>query len=259
MKIISDFEPYKDEFGFVGLNGTNPSDTSDNGALFTLEYLLLLSKEELILELPQISQAYNSLLIRTDNGLVTRRFPGCERTDSMDNATAIILYDVLYASGTISKKIYSHGELTRARDIDSFQDLERSKKYYPLARALNLFREPRRFYNVRPYSWSIQSWWGRSPGFMALLEIAATGKTSVWGNFALLVGQFMPLLSDRDGTSPIKLAYATWQFLKDRNLLWGLAYGIWQKMLKRRYPGGIADVYKIYFGKMHPLSRYAPV
>jgi hypothetical protein len=258
MKIIEDFKPYKDQFGLVGLNGTNPSDTSDNGALFTLEYLLLLKEEELAVELPTIKKAYESLLIPTDNGLVTRRFPGCERTDSMDNATGIVVYDALFSDGAISKLLYEHGEKTRARDIDSFQDLERSKKFYPIARALSLFRQPKRFYNVRPYSWSIQSWWGRSPGFMALLELVATGKTSAFGWLALLAGQFAPIFLDKGQTSGIKLTYVVWQLLKRKSAFWELAYMVWQGLLLKQYPSGMWDVYKIYFGTIHPLSRYAP-
>ena len=259
MNKLEDFYKYKDRFGLVQLQPGNPAPVSDNGALFTVEYFLLLSDLERKIDILAIKQALQNLEIKTPNGVTTVRFPGNPYTDSMDNATALIVFSELFDDSRLSKKLYKHGELTHAKRIDDFQDAERTFKYYPIAWLVNGFKAPRRFYNTRPYDWSIQSWWGRSPGFMALLELSATDKTSVFRYFSLWLGQYLPLFQHKNETSDKKLTYVVWQWLKTRGLFWRLSYKLWCFMLLRIHPKGMQDVYEIYYGKEHPLTIYTPV
>lgn len=258
MSTLDDFYKYRDKFGLIQITPGEPALTSDNGALFTLEYFLLLNEQEKRIEIERLKLVLRNLEQKTDNGVVTIRYPGCRTTDSMDNATALIIFSELFDGSRLSKELYKHGELTVARRIDDAQDEERSFKYYPIAWLLNMLKPPRRFYNVRPYDWSIQSWWGRSPGFMALLELSAIDRTSWFRMFALWVGQFLPLFQPKNETSDKKLTYIVWQWLKTRNKFWELSYRLWCYMLTKVHPNGMQDVYKIYYGESHPLSKTTP-
>jgi len=255
MSTLDDFYSYRDRFGLIQITPGEPAVTSDNGALFTVEYFLLLSDQERRIELPRLKQVMSSLELKTENGVVTLRYPGCRYTDSMDNATAMIIFSELFDDSRLSKELYKHGELTAARRIDDAQDQERSFNYYPIAWIINGFKAPRRFYNVRPNDWSIQSWWGRSPGFMALLKLSALDRVSLFKYFALWVGQFLPLFQPKTETSDKKLTYVVWQWLKTRNWFWSLSYSLWCAMLVKIHPNGMQDVYKIYYGESHPLTK----
>lgn len=258
MSVIEDFYPYRDIYGLIQFDPGCPSVTSDNGSLLTLEYLFLLSDQQKKAEIPRIKIVFKNLERSTENGAVTLRYPGCERTDSMDNATALVVFSYLFDEARLAKLLFNHGESTVAESIDTFQDQTRSLGFYPYAWIANGFKIPRRFYNTRPTQWSIQSWWGRSPGFMAVLEIAATGKTSLFRTVALLIGQFIPILfQKREDTSDKKLTYIVWQLLKTKNLFWLFLYKIWCVILVKKYSGGMKDIYEIYFGKEHPITKYS--
>lgn len=246
---------YIDRFGLMQISPGTPAPTSDNGALVTLEYFLCLSETEKKINVLAFKKALRNLEERTQHGSVTRRFPGCSYTDSMDNATALLMFSELFDDSRLSKELYKHGELTRAKRIDSYQDEDRSLRYYPIAWVLNGFSTPRRFYNVRPNDWSIQSWWGRSPGFMGLLELSALDRTSLFRYFALWVGQFLSLLDPKQETSGKKLTYIVWQWLKTRNKFWRASYRLWCFLLTLRHKNGMKDVYRIYYGDQHPITK----
>lgn len=258
MSTLNDFYSYRDRFGLIQITPGEPAVTSDNGALFTVEYFLLLDESSRKVEIERLKIVLKNLEQKTDNGVVTLRYPGCRYTDSMDNATALIIFSELFDDSRLSKDLYKHGELTVAKRIDDAQDNERSFKYYPIAWLYNRCTAPKQFYNVRPYDWSIQSWWGRSPGFMALLELSALDRTSWFRYFALWVGQFLPLFQPKQETSDKKLTYIVWQWLKTRNKFWNLSYRLWCYGLIKIHPQGMQDVYRIYYGDTHPLTKHTP-
>jgi hypothetical protein len=258
VSVFEDFSKYVDRYGLTQITPGEPALTTDNGALFTVEYFLLLNEQNKRIELERLKIVFKSLEQKTDNGVVTLRYPGCRTTDSMDNATALIVFSELFDGSRLSKELYKHGELTTARRIDDAQDEARSFKYYPIAWLYNKCNPPRQFYNVRPYDWSIQSWWGRSPGFMGLLELSALDRTSWFRLFALWLGQFLPLFQPKNETSDKKLTYIVWQWLKTRGKFWNLSYKLWCFLLTRIHKNGMQDVYRIYFGDDHPLTKHTP-
>lgn len=257
MSKFTEFSKYQDRFGLNQLDQGEPAPTSDNGALITVEYFLSLTPEERRIDLLRVKQVLKNLEVPTDHGVVTCRFPGSQLTDSMDNATALIVFSELFDDSRFSKKLYMHGELTFATGLDDYQDKSRTLKYYPIAWLLNRCKIPNQFYNIRHNLWSIQSWWGRSPGFMGLLELSAINRTSWFRYFALWVGQFVPLFQDKNQTSDKKLTYIVWQWLKTRNKFWALSYKLWCFILVKIHPRGMKDVYAIYHGENHPIAKYS--
>lgn len=255
---IQDFLRYRDRFGLNQLDPGEPAPSSDNGSLITVEYFLCLDDKEKKMDILRVKQALSSLEVKTSNGVVTCRYPGNKMTDSMDNATALIVFSELFDDSRLSKELYKHGELTFATELDSYQDQARTFKYYPIAWLVSGFKSPNRFYNLRPNSWSIQSWWGRSPGFMGLLELSALDRTSWFRYFALWLGQYLPLFQPKSSTSDKKLTYIVWQWLKTRNKFWALSYKLWCFLLTRIHKEGMKEVYQIYHGPDHPIVKYSP-
>lgn len=261
-RLIDEFRKYQDEHGLTSAytNGTSGLPTQ-NGALFTIEYLLCLMaddetpQEEKIAELERIKKVLRSLEKYPG---VSARKPGDEEFDSMDNAGALATFAGLFDDGGFSKRCYDHGANTRATGIDVTQDVEMSRRYIALAQALSGFQPPRFFWNVsHPDKWCFAGWHGRSPAHLAFLKMTAGRFVGPFGAFAVLVGQFIGLLTEHRNTDAKKLPYVNWQFLKTRSLFWRLSYKLWCFLLARSYPNGMIDVYDIYYSKSHPIVTFS--
>lgn len=257
MSKVSDFLKYRDKFGLSQLYPGDPAPITDNGAIMSLEYFLCLSPEEQRMDILRIKSALRSLEIKTDNGLVSCRYPGNRLTDLMSNAIALIVFSELFDDSRFSKELYKHGELTRAKNLDSYQDQEKTFKYYPIAWLLSGLKAPNRFYNIRQYDWSIQSWWAKSPSFVALLKLSAIDRVSWLEILSLWIGLFIPLFQSKTLVEDKRVAYTVWQWLKKRNRIWNLSYKLWCFLLTRIYPEGMVEVYRIYHGPDHPIVKYS--
>lgn len=277
-KAYEDFLKYRDQYGLNGLytNGTS-GESTQNGALFTLEYLICLigdsdTPEDLKqAEIERLKAVYQSL--ETFPG-VSSRLPNGEEFDSMDNTGAIAAFSGLFDNGRYSKLSYDHGDKTHATGIDMTQDPERNTKYYTTASVVSIihclnpvamFRwiksgfAPKMFWNNNhPDQFCLAGWHGRSPGHVAFLKMSAGKFVGPLGCLSILVGQFLGCFQDTGNTDARKLPYANWQFLKKRNILWNLAYKLWCKILMKQYPRGMIDVYSIYYGDAnHPIRKYS--
>ena len=262
MNLIDDFKKYRDPHGLNGLytDGTIGHSTQ-NGALFTLEYLIILLGSDLPdsvkqQEIHRLKQVY--LMLERFPG-VSIRFPGSNEFDSMDNTGAIATFSGLVDDGNFSKRSYEHGANTRAEGIDQSQDKDNSNKYYRLAWWVNLCRKPRFFWNNNtPSLFCFNGWHGRSPGHVAYLKMTAGKWVGPLGQFAILVSQFLGCFQKVGNTDARKLPYCNWQYLKGRNFLWKLAYKLWCFILMKQYKNGMIDVYKIYYGDPnHPIHSYS--
>lgn len=259
-----DFIKYRDEYGLNGLdtNGIEGLPTQ-NGALFTIEYLLCLLADHNIPESIKVSEVNRLKSVY----LSLERFPGVSvRTppshefDSMDNVGAICAFSGLFDDGGFSKRSYEHGATTRAEGIEDSQDSENSHKYYFVARALNLFRAPRFFWNNNhPKLFCFAGWHGRSPGHIAFMKMTAGKWVGPFGQLAILVSQFIGCFSDVNNTDARKLPYVNWQFLKHKNFVWKLLYKLWCHILMKQYVDGMKTVYTVYYrDPSHPLPKYSP-
>lgn len=254
--IISDFSIYLDKFG---LYQDKPNQTSQNGALFTVESLFCilsnLDKND-----PNYSDQINKVKVALGSlevkpGLSVRS-PGSEEFDSIDNSVALLSFSALYDEGNYAKRMRLHGETTYAVGVDESQAAEQNKKLYPLAQLLNLGSVRYYWNNNHPDKFCFFGWFGRSPGFLGLLDLAAKGKTTPFRAFALWVGQFVGLLTKKSDSDARKLPYVIWQYLKTRNWFWKASYSVWLKVVNKQYANGMRDVYAGYFGPNHPLTKW---
>lgn len=263
MSLIDDFKKYRDEFGLNGLYSDGVQGLlTQNGALFTLEYLLCLINDPSIdeatkqSEIDRLKLVYNSL--EKFPG-ITSRLPNGNEFDSIDNVGAIATFSGLFDNGNLSKRIYEHGANTRATGIDQGQAKEDNNKYYWLARLLSLGSSPRFFWNNNnPNLFCFPGWHGRSPGHIAYLKMTAGLPVSLLEQFAILVGQFLGCFNNKNNSDARKLPYINWQFLKNRNMVWYCFYKLWCFILLKQYTDGMRDVYKIYYGDInHPIRTYS--
>lgn len=263
MSLFSDFKKYRDQFGLNGLNtdGTKGFSTQ-NGALFTLEYLLCLINDpntpqnDKTNEINRLKQVY--LMLEKFPG-VSSRVPGGTEFDSMDNAGAMLSFSALFDDSNYAERSYDHGNDVMCDGIDQTQDPDNSNKYYWLANALNFWRKPKFFWNCNyPTKFCFNGWHGRSPGFTAYLKMAAGKWVGPFGQLCVLVGQFWGCFKDPSDTDARKLPYCNWQFLKHRGFIWGLLYKLWCWRLMKQYPNGMRDVYSLYYqDPNHPLRIYS--
>lgn len=234
-----------DKNGLIQIIPGDPAVPTDGGALHTVEYFFSLSEKEKKGIILAIKNALKELEVKTPNGKVTVRAPDNRRPNLIENAIALIVFSELYDGSRLSKEMYRHGELTRAKRLD-YEGEEESLKKYPIAWLLNGFKSPNRFYNTRPFDWSIQTWWGKSPFFIALLQLSAINRTSFLNKLILTIGLF---------AKKHRTNYLIWQWLKKRNKYWNFLYKAWKFVLKYIYKTSIQKEYKKYYGEDHPLSN----
>lgn len=258
--IFQAFFEYRDQYG---LNQLYKTGSTQNGALFTMEYLLCLAANytpgapTVSEEINRVGRVYDTLEIAPG---LTVRLPGSLEGDSMDNLAALLTYSALYGNRSFAKRMLAHGADTRATGIDLVQDPDRNKRYYPLAYILNGFKPPRYFWNnTQPTKFCIWGWFGRSPGFIALLRYAAGEKMGILGGLSLYIGQFIGCFKDRSDADARKLPYVTWKLLRHKSRFWALSYKLWCYILHMQYTGGMRDVYALYYqDPNHPIRRYSP-
>lgn len=262
MNIFSDFKKYRDIYGLNQLNTDGEKGgTTQNGALFTLEYLVCIESLApdtvgMLGEFGRLKDVFNSLEVLPG---LTRRSPDSLEGDSMDNNGASLVFSALYGYRDFANRMWNHGQGVRATGVDMVQDPTRNMKFYPIAWLLNGCKAPRYFWNnTRPSEFCIWGWYGRSPGFLALASLCATDKMTKFQALALWVGQFLGCFKEKSDTDARKLPYLVWQVLKRRNLFWKLSYKLWCKILMHQYENGMRDVYSLYYqDPNHPIRKYS--
>lgn len=266
MGAFEDFLKFRDQYG---LNQLEPNQTSQNGALFTVEYLLCLLSLQEVSEDDRWSEIYrirDQVFPQLEPALsgVPRRSPNSTEHDSMDNGIALLTFSTLFDGGEMAHRMYLHGSMTRAKRLDTNQSPDEALRFYPIAWILNGFKAPRYFWNCEdPEAFCLMGWHGRSPAYLGLLKMGAHKKDpkikpSWFECFAVWVGQFVGLFKTKTDTDARKLPYVIWQQLKNRGVFWDMSYVVWCTILKWQYKEGMKTVYSIYYtNPTHPLRTYS--
>lgn len=270
MNIIEDFKPYRDVYGLNQIRTENGMGcTTQNGTLFTVQYAICLYnalKEKslhedaslLIDELARIKEVFTSCQV--ENGL-SIRYPSDREFDSMDNTSALLVFSALFGQSEYAVAMRNHGLNVKCVGYDENQGAEMNKKFYTIAKIMGLGSPKNYWNNNEPNKFCFFGWFGRSPGFMGLVDLSATGKTSLFRHLALLVGQFLGSGDDPQNTDARTMSYIIWQFIKDHSFIHRYLYKVWCRKLLKYYPNGMKDVYEIYYNRNgtnpnHPLVKY---
>lgn len=279
MSLLEDFKKYRDVYGMNQLSTDgSQGGVTQNGALFTFEYLIVLLEDETVPhekkleEIERLKGVYKSLEVTPG---LSRRTPHSGEGDSMDNTGSNLNFSAMYDKRGFAKRMKAHGEqvvctgqlpghkyFTLASFVTAFWLLPRPWLWGGFIK--NKFRPKFYWNNTQPELFAVWGWFGRSPGFMAGLDLAAKGWTTPFRFLSMLIGQFIGVLfSDKGDTDAKKLPYVQWYFLtkhtgKGQRWFWKLAYKLWVKLLLRTYPNGMRDVYSIYYqDPNHPIRKYS--
>ena len=260
-ELTDDFKPYIDEFGLSCIDTKDGKGvTSQNGALFTAEYLIALLQggkyAGSFTEVPRLRNVMNSLHC---NGF-SYRVPGGKEFDSMDNDIGLMCLGYMLCDNTYAKKHRLAGLNVVCNGVASSDDL----RYLKLAKVISTLQriswfKPKNYWNNQdPSKFCLFGWYGRSPGHMGLIDICATGSTTLFRGASLWVAQMLAIFSVKGNTDPWKLSYVSWYHLHDRGAMWRLGYKLWRRQLLKMYPRGMKDVYALYYrNENHPIVKWS--
>lgn len=102
----------------------------------------------------------------------------------------------------------------------------------------------------------INSYFSRFPDFVPFVR-AANGKSpSLWEQVLFAIAILVSAFSDKNETSGKILKWLEIQTIRNKYFIIDSAIFFWKKMIFKKYPNGMGDVFGIYFGKDHPFAKY---
>ena len=200
-----------DQFGLVTLVG-NP-DGTDNGVLYSAHYFLACSKAREGID-PNHVAVLTAVAACLNKGNPLRK-PGDYSQNSPDNAIGLSFCNRSFAE--------------------------------------TMLNYPKFLYNyntTNPGKLTLGSWFGRQPGLIGFMQVAAGGWINPLRVLVLLIGIYMTSCQATTNTSDRLLANLMIELVGNPILKhW------WQNKLKKQYKNGINDVYATYFGPAHVFSE----
>lgn len=258
-EIIKAFAAFQDQFGLNQINGT----TSDNGVLFTSEYILCISQlvktaEDKILFEQEVSRVAKVFETCESIPGVQRRSPSSTSYDSMDNHTARLAFDGILAKGAFALRMIEHDTKRKCAGSDTTLDSATNSTnsvWFKWLNPLSLWNLKGFWNNHNPDFFCFFSWFGRSPGMMAMIDFAAKGHTSWFRAFGLWVSQVISAFSSNTNLDGWKLSYMSWWLVANKGPIWRLTYRFWVwKLLKTFGVTGMSKVYSTYYQNLlHPI------
>lgn len=256
--MFEEFKLYRDQYGLNQLSTKNGvGETTQNGTLFTMQYLTCLAENSdpnLLTEVERVKQVFKTC--EPYSGLSSRT-PDSREIDSMDNQSALLAFSALYGNNEYAQRMYEYGQCFQVDGIDFESKPEETLKFYPIAWLLNGFKAPKNVWNVQyPEKFNIRAWWGRSPSLLGLSRMTSKNFCNPFLWLSVLVGQFVGLFANKNDSDARTLPFIVWQYLKTRSIFWRLAYKVWHFVIKKQYPNGMRDVYKMYYRNDNPITKY---
>ena len=138
--VYEDFLKYRDYHG-LNQHATDgvAGRTSQNGALFTVEYLICLVNNPTVPkfikenEINRLKEVLGNLEVLP--GLSVRS-PHSPEFDSMDNNVALLIFSAMYGNQEYAKRMREHGLTVKCTGVDLTQGAENNKKFYKWAKLL---------------------------------------------------------------------------------------------------------------------------
>lgn len=112
------------------------------------------------------------------------------------------------------------------------------------------------FGTFKDWTWGTK-WLGRLPLFVATVQAAAGVKLGLWSQIKAASCFIQNLWEPQGETSGICLLYLAQRPLFGQGMLLNAVILLWRAVLLRRYPGGIQEVYGIYFKPEHAFTKLA--
>lgn len=217
------WDGFLDKFGYVMPRRNHG--VSDNGVLFTSQYILLLQR------LGQLDgetkAAYFNLMRNSfrDTGLLIR-YPENFTQEGPDDHIGISAASLAL-------------ELPFAKEI-----IDYGRKQLP----------PHLYNTENPGKWSKQAWLGRQLGLIGFMKLCAGYGCNPLEKLAMIVGFYLTSRKPKEDTSDRLLTQVMVEALP-KGLVNDLIKKWWHGHINKLY-GDVRDLVSIYFGPDHPFSRY---
>lgn len=223
---------------FVALNKLPPKHSTDNGLLFSCTYWILLKDKE------ELSQEINWLYNLVESCEITpglyNRYPGDVSLNSHDDLTGIAA-----ASWSI-RGTWRWCILDYAKQHNYYFNNE-----HPSDGFITTWRKFGLKYAIEP-------WLGRMPGFSSFLKATAGEKLTwfdvIWASIPFIGDMF----ADKQETNGRCLLWLKAAPLLNNSKVLDWVINTWKAHMMNLYPKGLKDMYTIYYGAEHPLTRNAP-
>lgn len=98
----------------------------------------------------------------------------------------------------------------------------------------------------------------RFPIFIPTVKASAYGSINIFWQFLASLAYLANCFEGHGHTSGKKSLWVAQKALYGKGFLITGAINLWRWAQQKRYPGGIKDVFTIYFGPDHPITRYSP-
>lgn len=211
--------------GLVGLTPYPKDHSTDNGLLFSATYIALLSPEERNTERSWFYEIVYKCMPLC--GLLDR-YPGAKEFNSHDDYTGVAVASKLL-SLPLASWIYEYGKANK----DSWD-------------------------SQAPGKWTVRGYFIRIPDFLPTIKAAAGVELTLWDQFMFSVGLIASMGQMREETSGRCLIYLKCLVVEGKGKASDLAIRLWRWHMGYLYPQGLRELYGIYFGDHHPLTKNAP-
>lgn len=113
--------------------------------------------------------------------------------------------------------------------------------------------------NQDPDKWTFASWLARIPGVWAFVKAAAGRPMNILDQLVWAAACVWSCFSKKEDTSGKCLQYLQNQVVWGKHKICDWAIIHWREQMLSMYPGGMKEVYAIYFGKEHPFAQSGPL
>jgi hypothetical protein len=217
-------------YKMVGLNANPPDHSTDNGLLFTATMLVLLGQGGR----DTLAEQFMDLTIRCEvrPGLPAR-YPADTGLNRQDDLYGICAASALFSGahrGALAQRVLAWGE------------------------------QHNYCWNVpNPTEWTLDGWVGRFPGAIAFMRACAGRALTLTEQLSICVALLGVFKEKREETSGKCLMYLWSRALWGKHLLVDAVIILWRWRMKRLFPGGLRELYSIYFqDPNHPFRLHAP-
>lgn len=254
MSIIDDFKAYQDAHGMIQLK---PGETSQNGQLWTAMSLQVMKLHGVSLTELRMIWAHTLDCTEVEKG-VFRRSPGSDEGQSMDNYVGILLGSKVCEEWREAERIYQRGRETHypIREIidDHFKD-------HPITLPARIARFVLGWVRVGycypvkdPSKGEFFSWFGRSPGFRAIIKTASDVTPSFFEQLGYAVGQMISAMADKETRDAWSLGWCSYHVTYGRYWIMDLGNRFFRACCKETFKDNSLGTWLRVQEPGHPMA-----
>ncbi len=262
-EFISDFQPYTDRFGMIqdktdGAIGV----TSGNGNLYTAHYILAASDNSFLDKLTKERLIRMYSANEREPGLMMRAPDNRNGHNAHDDLIGCASASRLIDDGKLAKRIFDYGNTTFPNKVDESEGPDHKKtvlnrKLFPILCTLFKGQIKWCWNNIRPKEFHVTSWLFRRSDVIAVLELVAYKKTSVFRYLFLTIMMGTILFQNKDTDhNAFILRYHMARAIDGINWYSSLLAGIVRNKVNKEW-GSIGNVIGAYYqNEEHPAVKW---